>query len=750
MKERRKEYQKRNKVLVALTATLFIGGIMMLWIASMRIPALEDLSERKITQSTKIYDRTGDVLLYDMGQGIKREIIPFDQISPNVKSATLAIEDKDFYSHDGVKFSSFVRAFLVNLTTLSFSQGGSTITQQVVKNSILTRDKTPTRKFKELILALKLEKVLTKDEILSLYLNEIPYGGTVYGIQEASRTFFGKDAKDVTVAEAAYLAAVPKAPTYYSPYGSHRDKLEDRKNLVLKEMMEQKIITQEEYDKARTEKVEFKPRENNGGIKAPHFVFFVIDYLAEKYGEDALINSGFKVITTLDWKIQRPAEEIAKKYGEINTKNFNGTNNAFIAIDPKTGDILTMVGSRDYFDNAIEGNFNVSTAHRQPGSAFKPIVYAALLAKGYTPNTVLFDVPTQFSANCAPDNFTSDNGCYSPGNYDDRFRGPMTLRNSLAQSINVPAVKALYLAGVKNSISLAQSMGINSLNDPSRYGLTLVLGGGEVSLLELVSAYAVFANDGKVNQYNPILRVEDSDDNVLEEHTSYTKSIMSEQVARQITSILADPIARAPLYGAGSPVSITDRPVAVKTGTTNDYRDAWIIGYTPNIVVGTWVGNNNNTAMAKKVSGLIVAPMWRELMNKILVDLPYESFPAPEPEDPNLKPVLRGEWSGGHSILYWVNKDDPRGPYPAHPEYDSQFRNWEYAVNRWVNANGYSSGNFNPAPTPTDTTTPPTNPDGTPIIIIPPIITPTDGDVPPPTDTAVPPVQSTQPPTTTQ
>jgi 1A family penicillin-binding protein len=696
MRERRKNNIYRNNILTIATVALFVLGASFVWVASLRIPAMDDLEERRISHSTKIYDRTGEILLYDLSQDVKREVIPLEDISPYVQKATIAIEDKDFYKHNGVKISSFMRAVLVNLTSLSFKQGGSTITQQVVKNSILTKDKTPTRKIKEWILAAKLEKTLTKDEILAFYLNEIPYGGNLYGVEEATESFFGKSAKDLTLAEAAYIAALPKAPSFYSPYGQNKEKLDERKNLVLKEMLSLGYITEEEYQTALSEKVEFKPRQNTGSIKAPHFVFFVIDQLAERYGEDAVQNGGFKVITSLDYEIQVEAEAIAKKYGQINEERFKGKNNATVVIDPKTGEILAMVGSRDYFDDNIEGNFNVATAHRQPGSAFKPIVYANLFNKGYTPETILFDVPTQFSTACSPDNMTSENGCYAPNNYDDKFRGPVTLRNALAQSLNIPAVKALYLAGIKSSIAYARDMGITSLEDSDRFGLSLVLGGGEVSLLELTSAYSVFANDGVRNPYTPIIRVESGDGELIEEITPVPKRVVTEQVARDISSILSDNVARAPLYGPSSALYIGGRDVAVKTGTTNDYRDAWIIGYTPNIVVGSWVGNNDNSPMDRKLSGLIVAPLWRELMDEVLPKLPSESFIPPVIETEGLKPVLRGDWLAGasntsnvHSILYWVDKNNPRGAIPSNPSNDPQFRSWEYGVQRWAASQVY-------------------------------------------------------------
>jgi len=694
MKKGFKKLHHSKYFLALSTVVLVVAGISILWMASLRIPALESISERRVDQSTKIYDRTGEVLLYDMAKDIRRKQVSIEDISPYAINATIAIEDKDFYSHNGFQLSSFLRAVIVNLTTLSFSQGGSTITQQVVKNSILTKDKTPTRKIKELILALKLEKVLTKNEILSLYLNELPYGGTIYGIEEASQNFFHKSASEVTLAESAYLAAIPQAPTFYSPYGQHIDKLENRKNLVLREMLSNKFISQEEYDKALEEKVEFKPR-STGNIKAPHFVFFVMDYLANKYGEDVIQNSGFKIITTLDYSIQQEAEDIAYKYGSINQEKFNADNNAMVVIDPKTGDILAMVGSRNYFDQDIDGNFNAAIGHRQPGSTFKPFVYSALINKGFTDKTILFDTATQFSPACAPDYLVSDSRCYAPGNYDDVFRGPMTVRNALAQSINIPAVKALYLAGINNSIKLAESMGIESLTELDQYGLSLVLGGGSVSLLDMVSAYSVFANDGVRNPYNPLLWIEDANGNIIDKHNSFSSRVLSAETSRMISNILSDNNARTPAYGPSSALYIASRDVAVKTGTSNDYRDAWIIGYSPNITVGAWVGNNDNSPMEKKVAGLIVSPMWRELMDKILPNLPYESFIPPTPEEDNLKPVLNGDWQMNgsvHSILYWVDKNNPRGPIPNNPAgNDGQFNNWEYSVRQWANINGYGN-----------------------------------------------------------
>ena len=402
-----KKHGWRNIIIFLTSCGILLFGIILVWLSTFQIPSLETIEARKISQSTKIYDSTGKILLFDVYQNTIRTVVPFNEISQYIKDATLSIEDKDFYSHKGVKPLSVLRAVLVNTASLSYSQGGSTITQQVVKNSILTGDKTPTRKLKELVLSLKLERVMSKERIFDMYLNEIPYGGSLYGVEEASQAFFGKKSSDVTIAEAAYLASLPQAPSFYSPYGKNKDRLDERKNVVLKEMLRDGKISDSEYENAKKEEVKFLPKSEKE-IKAPHFVMFVKDYLEKKYGLDVLEQGGLRVTTTLNYDLQKKAEDIAKTYAESNEKSFNASNNAFVAIDPKTGGILTMVGSRDYFDKKIDGNFNVTIAHRQPGSTFKPFAYAAAFIKGYTPDTVLFDLPTQFSVRCPKENTTSD------------------------------------------------------------------------------------------------------------------------------------------------------------------------------------------------------------------------------------------------------------------------------------------------------------------------------------------------------
>ena len=721
-------------IILAICLVLIVGSISIIWFATLQIPDLSAFDARKVSQSTKIFDRTGQILLYDVHSDAKRTVIPFEDISHNIKNATIAIEDTEFYQHIGIRPTAIIRAILSNLTPGSgLTQGGSTITQQVIKNSVLTTDKTYTRKIKEWILAIKLEKVLTKDQILSTYLNESPYGGSIYGVEEASKTFFGKSAKDVTLAESAYIAAIPQAPTFYSPYGTHKDRLDARQKLVLQKMKENNFITEDEYQVALKEKVDFLQK-NTTGIRAPHFSLYVKDYLVQKYGEDVVENGGLKVTTTLNYDMQEKAEKVVTNFAPSLASQFNASNTAMVAIDPKTGDILTMVGSRNYFDKEIDGNFNVATAYRQPGSTFKPFVYATAFMKGYTPETMLFDTETEFSTKCTidskPKNPTDDpkKVCYSPEEYDGIFEGPMTIRQALAHSRNIPAVKALYLAGIKDSIETAQAMGITSLKDQNQYGLTLVLGGGEVSLLDLTSAYGVFANDGVRNPYRSILKIEDGQGNVLEETKTDPTQAIPSQIARQINDILSDRKARLSYL---NPIAdnLGNRDVAMKTGTTNDFRDVWVEGYTPNLVVGAWAGKNDNTTMGKKVAGLIIAPVWGAFMAEVNDSLAQETFKTPDPAPENPKPVLRGIWQGGisyykdtisgkvatentpaetreevvfpsvHTILNWVNKDDPQGPPPQNPKDDPQYEYWEYAIRKWFTGWQVQNPNFHESST---------------------------------------------------
>jgi len=720
----------KNIILAILGLGLLAIGTLAIWISTLQLPDFKSFTERKIQSSTKIYDRTGTILLYDVHQDIKRTVIPYEQMGTNILNATVAIEDSEFYQHKGIRISSIIRATIWAKITGKKVQGGSTITQQLIKNTLLTSEVSVSRKIKEWILAIKLEKVMSKDDILALYLNEAPYGGNIYGIAEASKAFFGKNPQEITLAESAYLAAIPNGPTYYSPYRKNKDKLDERKNLVLKRMLDLGFIKNDEYNTAINENVTFLP-EQPMHIAAPHFVFYIKDYLENKYGVDKVESGGLKVITTLDYDLQKKAEEVAKTNALENEKNWNGKNAAVVVINPKNGEILSMVGSRDYFDKSIDGNFNVATAARQPGSSFKPIIYSLAFEKGYTDKTTLFDVKTEFNASCDPSGNSTLTKCYSPDNYDNAFRGPMTLRDALAQSINVVAVKLLYLVGVSDAIKLAHNLGITTLkNDPGLYGLTLVIGGGETTLLDMTSVYSVFANNGLKNSNTGIISVEDGDGNILEKSESNPQQIISPNTTHIISSILSDNIARTPTFGANSLLNIAGREVAVKTGTTNNNKDAWTIGYTPSVAVGVWVGNNDNKPM-KKGGAALAGPIWNEVMNEALKKLPVETFEKPESIDTSIPPILRGFWQGGetftidsisgglateytpaefkkeisitnvHTILYWMDKNNPLQTVTQPQENDSQYKNWEYGIQKWWGTNSYKYNIVNSSNKPT-------------------------------------------------
>jgi membrane peptidoglycan carboxypeptidase len=517
----------------------------------MKVPAITTFADRKVSSSTKVYDRTGTTILYDVHANIKRTVVTQDQISHYAQEAIISIEDKDFYSHHGIKPVSIIRAGLSQFLPFLKQSGGSTITQQLVKNTLLTQQKSFTRKVKEWVLALKLERVMTKEQILTTYLNEAPYGGTIYGIQEASNSFFGKNAIDLTIAESAYLAAIPNAPTYYSPYGKNKSSLESRKNFVLKNMLAQAYIDDTQYAAAKAEVVNFKPLAEGSG-KALHFIEYIRQYIESKYGTDVVANAGLKVVTTLDWDLQQVAEKTILENSLKNEKDYGASNSGLIAIDPKTGHILSMVGSRDYFDRKIDGAFNITTAGRQPGSSFKPLVYARAFEKGFLPETTLFDIPTQFGP-CDAFDRSSVSPCYAPDNYDNKFLGPISLRNALAQSRNIPAVQLLSMVGLPDALETAKRLGLTTLDrNADRYGLTLVLGGGEVSLLDMTSVYGVFANEGVRNQPTGILEITDANGNILEKYIPNPELVIDPNATRNLSSVLSDNTARTPLFGATS------------------------------------------------------------------------------------------------------------------------------------------------------------------------------------------------------
>ena len=679
-------------VLLAILGLGFWGLIVITRIAK-DLPNPEQLVNRQISQSTKIYDKTGQVLLYEIHGQEKRTVIPFEEIPDYVKKATLAIEDQSFCTHPAFDWRAIIRALITDVIKGQIVQDGSTITQQLAKNAFLTSEQTITRKIKELILSYWIEQRYSKDEILNLYLNQVPYGSNAYGIEAAAETYFSKSAKDLNLAEAATLAAMLQAPSYYSPWGLHQNELKERENYVLEQMLNIGFIDKQQEQQAQNFKLEFTSS-NIGSIKAPHFVMMVKDYLVNKYGEDVVEKGGLNVITTLDYSLQQLAEKSISEGAQRNTELYQGKNAALVAQDPKTGQILALVGSKDYFDTKNEGNFNVAAQGlRQPGSSIKPIVYITAFKKGYSSETMVFDLPTEFSSynNICPltnINFSDNNPlCFHPENFDEKFRGPVSFRQALGQSINVPSVKVLYLAGLVDTIKTAQDFGITTLNNPNRYGLSLVLGGGEVKLIDMVSAYSVFSQEGIKHRQSLLLEVKDSEGRILEKYIDQANQIIEPQYARIINNILSDTETRAGLFQNSLNLTVfPDREVALKTGTTNNYKDAWTIGYTPSLVVGVWAGNNNNKPMQKQAGSILAAvPIWHDFMSQAIENQTPEFFNKPENISQS-KPMLNGQYTINgevHDILYYIDKNNPLGLQPSNPEADSQFMNWELPVKSW-------------------------------------------------------------------
>lgn len=566
--------------------------------------------------STQVLDREGR-LLYDVFGQEQRTPVPIDQISEYMRQATIAVEDKDFYSHAGYDPLTPVRIVYNYLLKDGRVVGGSTLTQQLVKNVLLTNERSVIRKFKELILSMQIERQFTKDQILEMYLNEVPYGGPAAGVQAASKLYFDKDASELTLTESVILAGLPQRPSAYSPYSGR--KTEDgtplwhwRAQGVLRRMKEDGYISPEleETTLAELDNVNFQRQES--GIKSPHFVFYVREQLEDMFGPSIVESGGLKVETTLDLEFQDVVEDIVDEEIE-KVEDFNITNGAVVVMDPQTGEILSMVGSRDYFDEEIDGNFNVAVhGLRQPGSSIKPVTYLAGLQQGMTPATMLVDVETTFQPNEKID-------AYEPKNYDGQFRGPVSLRNSLGSSLNVPAVKTLAMVGVPNMLQLAYDMGFPTLEPTEEnlrnFGLAVTLGGGEVHLLDTTSAYSSFANGGRRVEPVSILKVTDAQGNVLFEHKNVEgRQVMKPGEAYLINHILSDNNARLLAFGANSLLN-TGRPIAVKTGTTNDQKDNWTIGWSGTTMVGVWVGNSDNSSMTRVASGITGAsPIWRRVM----------------------------------------------------------------------------------------------------------------------------------------
>jgi len=605
----KKRSHKKNKKKLVLSVFVFLFGVFYFLILK-DLPSPNKLaSPDAFPIATKIFDRNGKPL-YDIYVEKNRTPVLLAELPVFVKNATLASEDKDFYKHGGFAVRGIIRA-VYNTAFHGKLQGGSTITQQLAKNALLTQDRTIRRKIREAILTIAIELLYSKDKILEMYLNQIPYGGTAYGIGTASQLYFNKSAKDLSLPEAALLAGLPASPTRYSPFGAQPEIAKLRQEYVLDEMVKDKFISANEGEKAKETELQYTI--HGQGIQAPHFVMYVKDQLVEKYGQKKVDQGGLRVYTTLDLDIQNftqtaVASEVAKLTKE------KVTNGAVLVTAPKTGEILAMVGSKDYFADDIDGNVNVTTSLRQPGSSIKPLNYAmAFEKKLLTPASLIIDIPTCFNV--------PGQKRYCPGNYDSRFHGAAQVRFALGNSYNVPAVKTLALNGLDDFVASASAMGISTFKDPKKYGLSLTLGGGEIKMVDMAVAFGVFANAGEKQTLYAIQKVEDYTGRVLEEHKFEEGTrVISAETSYLISHILLDNNARQPMFGYSSYLVVKNHPeVSVKTGTTNDRRDNWTIGYTPSYLVAVWVGNNNNTPMSYVASGVTGAsPIWNKVIRSVL------------------------------------------------------------------------------------------------------------------------------------
>lgn len=598
-------------VLVVVGIITFFG--LLVWYAK-DLPKSGEVI-RRTGFSTKIFDRNGK-LLDDVFSDENRTFVPLSEIPQSLRDATVAIEDKDFYRHKGIDLLVFVRLPYYFVTERRIV-GGSTLTQQLVKKALLSDERTITRKVKQIILSLLIEQRFSKDQILEMYLNEVPYGGTAYGVGAASEYYFGKPVQELNVVESSILAGLPQRPTAYSPLAGKTDDngellWKERSRGVLRRMREDNYITTEAYEDALVQLNSVEFERTSSSLSAPHFVFYVLDKLEEMYGPDLVQSGGLQVTTSLDLDLQNEAQSIvAEEIEKVETLNI--TNGAAMVMNPKTGEILSMVGSRNFNDEEIDGQFNVAVQGlRQPGSSIKPVVYLTLLRLGYTPASMMIDVPTTFQRN-------ENEKPYEPKNYDGKFRGPVSLRNSLGSSLNVPAVKALAKVGLEPFLQQAYSMGFATLEPTqenfSRLGLSVALGGGEVHLIDSTSSFSSFANGGYRVDPVAILKVVDRNGKVLFEHRDVQgEAVMTPEEAYVIDNILSDDSARAMAFGPNSRLNVSPN-VAVKTGTTNDQRDNWAIGWSREVMVGAWVGNNDNSAMKTVASGVSGAtPIWQRII----------------------------------------------------------------------------------------------------------------------------------------
>lgn len=701
------------------------------------LPQPGKLIEAPLGQSTRIYDRNG-ILLYSVYSSSNRTYVKLSDIPKKLQEATISIEDKNFYSNQGFSITGYLRA-IRNIVLLRGLSGGSTLTQQLVKNVLLSNERTIPRKIKELILSIQVDKRYSKDQILELYLNDVPYGGTAIGVEAASETYFGKKVKELTVAEAAFLAGLPQSPSIYSPFTGNKYYI-DRTTEVLNQMRKQGYITEKQEIDGLKEIKNYKFSQKDTSIKAPHFVMYVKQILAQKFGEQSVDNGALQVTTTLDYKIQKQAEEIVKS--EISKlKTYHVSNGAAVVTDPKTGEILAMVGSEDYFDEKNDGNFNVALAPRQPGSSLKPIMYATAFEKGYSPSTMIMDVKTDFPTN------DPKQPIYTPVNYDGKYHGPVQLRFALGNSLNVPAVKMLARVGIKDVMENAYNMGIRNWQPTSAnlasVGFSLVLGGRETTLLDENTAYGVFANNGVRQDPQSILKVTDSNGKKLYEFKKQSgPQIISPEISFLISHILLDTNARSMAFGPSSWLTIPGKSVSVKTGTTDEKRDNWTIGYTPSYVVGVWVGNNDNSPMNQAISSGVTgaSPIWNKIMTTVLKGK-QDQYPQ-KPD--NVIAVEIDSLGGGLPVSgqanrseYFIKGTEPTGPASIYKSKDGKtyivfhendpvstdgLNRWQNGIDAWVAQNHAGDSTYSPpgdidatpGPSPTPSPVPTTSPSPTP------------------------------------
>jgi len=645
---------------------------------SRNLPEPTILGQKIISGGVEIYDRTETVLLYKIG--FRRKWVDYNDIPDKVIKSFLVAEDIEFFKHKGMSLRGILRSIYLNLKRGELAYGGSTITQQLARNLFLTSEKTLTRKIKEVILAWKIEKKYSKEEILTFYLNSIYLGEGNIGIGAASEYYFDKKIQRVSWSEAAILASIARTPSLYAPTSLENIKrLKERRDFILKKLYENNYFSFTEYERALKEEIPLIKGKYTG-ITAPHFVMKVIDILKEKFPNKNLEEFNLKVVTTLDLRLQKIAEEVIQKKVKENKEKYESTNGALMTIDPKTGEVLSLVGSKDFFDESIDGQVNIPFRKRQPGSTIKPLVYSALFELGYPDKTIIFDVPTNF-------------GNYKPQNFDSKFKGPISLRQALAESRNVPSVKVFYLAIPERVINLAKKSEMDYLDDWKKYGLSFGLGSAEVKMADLIRFYGALANDGILVSQTLILKIIQNE-KIIYEYFPQEKRIISSETAKLVTDILKDKEARRGLFQRN--FYLTDfgsYEVALKTGTTQFYQDAWTFGYTKDLVVGVWTGNTNGQRLKSQAASIVAAlPIFHDFLQELIDEgiLPENKFDPPEKREVN-KPMLNGQWItpyGIHDILFYVNRNDPLGPIPSDPYQDPQFLLWEKGVQDWLKSFG--------------------------------------------------------------